>query len=179
VRDDDGVECGSGTVGRVWIRTRSQTIGYWDDSAATADILRDGWLDSGDLAHADEDGYLWFFGRKKQIIVHDGSNICPQEIEGVLVEHPSVIGAGVVGIHDAIHGENVRAYVVFDPAAEPPTSQELIRFARERVGYKAPEEIVALDEMPVNATGKVDRARLIRMAERSIHGPATPAATTR
>jgi acyl-CoA synthetase (AMP-forming)/AMP-acid ligase II len=69
--------------------------------------------------------------------------------------------------------------VVFEPTAQAPTSQELIRFARERVGYKAPEEIVQLDELPINATGKVDRAALIRMAERSIHGSATPAATTR
>ena len=74
-------------------------------------MVRDGWLDSGDLARADDDGYLWFFGRKKQIIVHDGSNISPHEVEGALIEHPAVALAGVVGVHDTVHGENVRAYV--------------------------------------------------------------------
>jgi long-chain acyl-CoA synthetase len=169
VRDDERCECGNGTVGRVWIRTRSQTIGYWDNPDATAEILRDGWLDSGDLAHADEDGYLWFFGRKKQIIVHDGSNISPGEVEEALDDHPAVALAGVVGIHDEVHGENVRAYVTIKDDAERPTAQELIEFARDRVGYKAPEEVVFLDSMPVNPTGKLDRVALKAMAEDHLH----------
>ena len=71
---------------------------------------------------ADDDGYLYFRGRRKQIIVHDGSNISPQEIEGVLLEHPSVESAGVIGIHDLIHGENVRAYITLrEGASGPPT----------------------------------------------------------
>ena len=65
-------------------------VGYWEAPEATAEVIVDGWIDSGDLARADEDGYLWFFGRKKQMIVHDGSNISPQEVEGALVEHPAV-----------------------------------------------------------------------------------------
>lgn len=175
VRDDDRCECGKGTVGRVWIRTRSQTIGYWQNPDATAEILRDGWLDSGDLAHADDDGYLWFFGRKKQIIVHDGSNISPGEVEGALAEHPAVELVGVVGIHDEVHGENVRAYVTVKDDAVRPSSHELIEFARERVGYKAPEEVVFLDEMPVNATGKLDRVALKAMAEDHLHPHGLPA----
>src|SRR5262249_13591225 len=105
---------------------------------------------------------------RKQIIVHDGSNICPQEVEGALVEHPSVDSAGVIGIHDVIHGENVRAYVTVTDGTERPTSQELIQFARSKIGYKAPEEIVILDEMPLTATGKVDRTSLKRMAEENL-----------
>ncbi|HEU5306757.1 MAG TPA: class I adenylate-forming enzyme family protein [Acidimicrobiia bacterium] len=175
VRDDDHLECAHGTVGRVWIRTSSQTIGYWRNPGATAEILRDGWLDSGDLAHADEDGYLWFFGRKKQIIVHDGSNISPGEVEGALAEHPAVALVGVVGIHDVVHGENVRAYVTIQDGAARPSSHDLIEFARERVGYKAPEEVVFLDEMPVNPTGKLDRVRLKAMAEDHLHPHGLPA----
>ena len=102
---------------------------------------------------------------RKQIIVHDGSNITPQVVEGALLEHPCIGSAGVVGIHDLVHGENVRAYVTLREGAERPADQELIRFARERVGYKAPEEIVVLDEMPRTASGKVDRTQLKRMAE--------------
>ena len=84
----------------------------------------------------DEDGYYYFYGRKKQIIVHDGSNISPQEIEGVLLEHASVESAGVIGIHDLVHGENVRAYVTIKEGADRPTSQELIRFARRKGGLQ-------------------------------------------
>jgi len=175
VRDEERCECRNDTVGRVWIRTRSQTIGYWDDPEATAGILRDGWLDSGDLARADDDGYLWFFGRKKQIIVHDGSNISPGEVEEAFAEHPAVALVGVVGIHDDVHGENVRAYVTIQDDAERPTSHELIAFARERIGYKAPEEVVFLDEMPVNPTGKLDRVALKALAEDHLHPHGLPA----
>jgi long-chain acyl-CoA synthetase len=159
----------------VWIKARSQTVGYWDDPKATAEILRDGWLDSGDLAHADEDGYLWFFGRKKQIIVHDGSNISPAEVEDVLAEHPAVALAGVVGIHDEVHGENVRAYVTLKEGAARPTAHDLIVYARQHVGYKAPEEVVFLDEMPLNPTGKIDRVELKNMAEDHLHPHGLPA----
>jgi long-chain acyl-CoA synthetase len=169
VRDDAGAEAPPGTVGRVWIRTRSRMIGYWEDPAASAAIVRDGWLDSGDLARADEDGYLWFFGRKKQIIVHDGSNISPQEVEEALSEHPRVALAGVVGVDDALHGESVRAYVTLAGDGPPPSGADLMAFARARVGYKAPEEVVVLDEMPLNPTGKVDRAGLKRLAEDHLH----------
>jgi long-chain acyl-CoA synthetase len=140
-------------------------VGYWNRLDATEETIKDGWLDTGDVMKADQDGYLWFCGRKKQIIIHDGSNICPQEVEEALLEHDAVASAGVVGIHDLVHGENVRAYITLKESAARPTSQELIRFARARVGYKAPEEIVVLDAMPLNATGKVDRVSLKRMAE--------------
>ena len=92
-----------------------------------------GWI-RGDMMHVDSEGYFWFFGRKKQIIVHDGSNISPQEVEAALAEHPAVGLAGVIGIHDQVHGENVRAYVALEPVVQRPTAQELITFARARVG---------------------------------------------
>jgi acyl-CoA synthetase (AMP-forming)/AMP-acid ligase II len=169
LRDEDGGEVPTGTVGRIWIDTRSRTVGYWRDAAATAEIVRDRWLDSGDLARADDDGYLWFFGRKKQIIVHDGSNISPLEVENALVGHPAIARAGVVGVHDPVHGENVRAYVTRREGAPRPTAADLIAYARARVGYKAPEEVVVLDEIPLNATGKIDRAALKRLAEEDLH----------
>jgi acyl-coenzyme A synthetase/AMP-(fatty) acid ligase len=96
--------------------------------------------------------------------VHDGSNISPQEVEDALLEHASVANAGVVGIHDLLHGENVRAYVELKQGAAKPLAAELIAFARARVGYKAPEDIVFLDALPLNATGKVDRAKLKALA---------------
>src|SRR5690606_1739434 len=91
-----------------------------------------------------------------------------------LAEHPAVALVGVVGIHDEVHGENVRAYVTLREGVARPTAHELIAFARERVGYKAPEEVVVLDEMPLNPTGKVDRVRLKRLAEEHLHPHGLP-----
>jgi len=170
IRNESGREVAPGHEGRLWIRSPAATVGYWDDGAATSAAFREGWLDSGDVMRADDDGYLYFRGRRKQIIVHDGSNICPQEVEDALLGHSSVESAGVIGIHDLVHGETVRAYVTLREGAERPTSQELIRFARARVGYKAPEEIVVIDRMPRTASGKVDRTTLKRTAEASAAG---------
>ena len=169
IRDDAGNPASVGAVGRIFIRSRSRMAGYWNAPEATAEVVIDGWLDSGDLARADEDGYLWFYGRKKQIIVHDGSNISPVEVESALVEHPAIALAAVVGVHDTLHGENVRAYVTVREGAPQPSSAEVILFCRGRVGYKAPEEVIFLDEIPLNPTGKVDRVGLKRMAEDHLH----------
>jgi long-chain acyl-CoA synthetase len=170
LRDDDGRAVAPGEPGRLWVRAPSTMVRYWDAPEATADVLRDGWLDTGDVMTIDADGYLWFRGRKKQLIIHDGSNIAPQEVEEALLEHPDVEAVGVIGIHHLVHGETVRAYVVARDPARRPTAQALIRFARTRIAaYKVPEEIVFLDALPLNATGKVDRVRLKRMAEDAAH----------
>lgn len=165
IRDDQGAEVSAGMAGRLWIKSPSNMIGYWNRADATAETIVGGWVDTGDVVEADEQGYLWFRGRKKQIIIHDGSNICPQEVEDSLLENPAVESAGVVGIHDLIHGENVRAYITLRPDAKPPKMAELIQFSRARVGYKAPDEIIVLPEMPLNAVGKVDRVALKQLAE--------------
>ena len=165
IRGEDGRGARTGAEGRVWLRY----------AVGDRRLLGERGGDRGDVPrrlarHRRRDerrrGRLSAVLRPaKQIIVHDGSNITPQVVEGALVEHPSVESAGVVGIHDLVHGENVRAYVTLVTAPSGPAgSPELIRFARERVGYKAPEEIVFLDEMPRTASGKVDRTRLKRMA---------------
>jgi long-chain acyl-CoA synthetase len=163
LRNEEGGPVDPETVGRIFIRTRARMAGYWEAPEATAEVLREDWIDSGDLARADVDGYLWFFGRKKQVIVHDGSNISPYEVEGALVEHPAVALAGAIGVHDEVHGENVRAYVSLREGAERPSAADLIVHCRERIGYKAPEE------MPLNPTGKIDRTGLKRMAEDHLH----------
>ena len=166
LRDDSGGEVAPGADGRLWIKARSTMARYWNAPDATAEVLRDGWLDTGDLMRADADGFLWFRGRKKQLIIHDGSNIAPQEVEEALLAHPAIESAGVIGIHNLLHGESVRAYVTLRDGAGRPTAQALIAFARTRIAaYKCPEEVVFLDAMPLNATGKVDRVRLKHMAE--------------
>jgi long-chain acyl-CoA synthetase len=160
IRSEDGGEVSSGKEGRLFVRTPSRTAGYWNDPGASAEVIREEWLDTGDVMRADADGYLWFCGRNKQIIVHDGSNISPQEVEEALLAHPAVESAGVIGLHDLLHGENVRAYVALKLGVTRPKALDLIQFAKARLGYKAPEEIVFLETMPLNATGKVDRGAL-------------------
>ncbi len=165
IRDDAGRELPPGEIGRLWVRHPGAMVGYWrrpDDTAAVFDA--EGWFDSGDLFEADSEGCLWFRGRKKQIIVHDGSNIAPQEVEASLLEHPAVNRAGVVGVANREHGENVWAFVELRRGAERPLPEALIAHSRQRVGYKAPEVVTILDALPVNATGKVDRTALRTLA---------------
>jgi acyl-coenzyme A synthetase/AMP-(fatty) acid ligase len=169
-RSEDGTELPPDREGRLWVRSHTNMIGYWSRPDATAEVIKDGWFDTGDLMRTDGEGYFWFCGRKKQIIVHDGSNICPQEVEDALLEHAAVENAGVIGIHDLVHGENVRAYITLKEGVQRPTVQELIRFARARIGYKALEMIFVLDKMPLNPTGKIDRVKLERMAAERSNG---------
>lgn len=165
IRNENGQELRRGQEGRVWVRFPGNMIGYWNNPKATSDTIVDGWLDTGDVMIADEEGYLSFRGRKKQIIVHDGSNICPEDVELAIAAHPTVDAVGVVGVHDLVHGENVLAYVKLKSGVAPPSASALIQFARQRVGYKAPDEIKFISTMPMGATGKVDRFRLKQMTE--------------
>jgi long-chain acyl-CoA synthetase len=165
IRGDDGRPLPAGETGDLWARTPCAMQGYWRDPTATAEVLVEGWLATGDRMRADADGVLWFAGRRRQIIVHDGSNICPQEVEDALLEHPAVTGAVAIGIHDLVHGENVRAYVTLHAGARAPAEAELIAFTRARIGYKAPTSIVVLDRLPLNATGKVDRPAIRALAQ--------------
>ncbi len=164
LRDENGLEVLAGIDGRLWMKGPAIMTGYWNNPDATADAMRDGWFNTGDVMMADEDGYFWCRGRKKQMIVHDSSNISPLEVEMAVVAHPAVDLAGVVGVRDAIHGENVWAYVTVRDGHPVPAAQGIIDIARKRVGYKAPEVIAILDRMPLTPTGKVDRKTLKQMA---------------
>ncbi len=170
IRDEGGNELPTGQSGRLWIKSPANMVGYWERPDATTETIVNGWLDTGDVMEADADGYLWFRGRKKQIIIHDGSNICPQEVEEAVMAHPAIEEVGVVGVHDHVHGENVWAYVTLSPGQDQPKRENVIQTARERVGYKAPEVVIFLDDMPLNATGKVDRVTLKNWAADQLEG---------
>lgn len=169
LRDDTGQEVPPNTDGTLWLRGDPLMTGYWNNKEATDAVMDDGWFNSGDVMSIDEDNFFYFRGRRKQIIVHDGSNIAPQEIEAAVMAHESVDLAGVIGVHDEVHGENVWAYVTVKQGAEAPKPDDVIAVARAQVGYKAPEVVVVLDEMPLNPTGKIDRPMLKRMAETTVH----------
>ena len=142
------------------IRSNATMIGYWNDPQTTAKALRKGWFHTGDIARRDSEGYLWFLGRKKEIIVRGGSNVSPQEVEAVLHQHGAVREAGVVGAPDPTWGERVIAFVSRRPGAKV-TPKQLIAFAADRLAaYKTPEEIVFLDDLPKSAAGKIQRRAL-------------------
>ncbi len=172
LRDEQGRAAPAGRDGRLWVKSPGAMLGYWEDPEATDQVLRcAGWLDSGDSVRADEDGVLWFTGRKRHLIVHDAGTLVPRDVEEVLVDHPAIASAGVLGVYDSLYGETLRAFVMLADDAEPPNEQEVIAFARSRVGYRAPEHIVFLDSMPMTADASVDRPALKRLAEAELHGP--------
>ena len=118
--DAQGNDVLAGQTGEVIVHSPFMTEGYWNDTAQTRKALRDGWCRTGDLARFDEDGYLWFVGRQKNIIVHDGANIGPAEVEDALLAHPAVAEACVVGVTDAVHGQNVHGLRHVAPGATRP-----------------------------------------------------------
>jgi long-chain acyl-CoA synthetase len=157
--DRDGIELPLGEIGEIVIKSPTNCLGYWNHPEATAALLRDGWLHTGDLGRCDADGFFYFEGRLKQIIVRGGSNISPQQVEEVLLSHPLVRESGVVGAPDPILGERVIAFVCARDAGL--TEHELRAFAGERIAdYKIPERIVFLPDLPKGITGKVDRRGL-------------------
>ncbi|MEO3787472.1 FadD3 family acyl-CoA ligase [Actinocorallia sp. B10E7] len=150
----DGVEVRVADDGEVLIRGYSVMQGYLDDPEATAEAIDpDGWLRTGDLGALDERGHLRIIGRKKDMFIVGGFNAYPAEIEGFLLEHPAVAQAAVIGVPDERLGQVGKAFVV--PRA-PVSEEGLIAWSRERMaGYKVPRSVVFLEELPLNATGKV------------------------
>ncbi len=154
-----------GEVGELLVKSPAMFVGYWNNPEATAAALDDGWLHTGDLARRDEDGYYWFVGRRKEIIIRGGSNISPLEVEEAIDEHPSVLRSGVVGAPDAHFGQIVVAYVVLREGAAAINADELRQFVAERLAaYKVPERLVFVPDLPLNPTGKVDRHALLARA---------------
>jgi long-chain acyl-CoA synthetase len=171
--DLDGHEVKLGETGEITVQSATNCVGYWNNVPSTKSTIRDGWLHTGDLAYCDVDGYYWFKGRTKQIIIRGGSNISPQEVEEALYRHRDVLEAGVVGAPDPVYGEIVVAFVVLRENSRV-ESEELRRFARETLAdYKVPERIFFLSEIPKGPTGKVHRRVLKEML---VSGAATVAA---
>ncbi|MGK5553660.1 long-chain-fatty-acid--CoA ligase [Actinomadura kijaniata] len=155
-----GEELPPGEVGELLVRGHCVTRGYHGNPAATAEAIRDGWLHTGDLARADDDGFLYIVDRMKDLVIRGGYNVYPREVEEVLHAHPAVAEAAVVGRPDERLGEEVTAYVALRPGAAA-TPEELIAHSREHLAaYKYPREVVILPELPRNATGKLLKREL-------------------
>ncbi|WP_116450579.1 class I adenylate-forming enzyme family protein [Blastococcus litoris] len=161
----DGEAVPPGTAGELWVRGARITRGYLDDPAATAEAIDpDGWLHTGDLAEMDADGACRVVGRIKDMIKTGGENVSPVEVEELLVQHPAVDRAAVVGVPDERWGELVVAFVV--PAAgREPDPAELTGFCREGLSpFKVPRLWRVVDDLPMTASAKVQRAELRRIA---------------
>jgi fatty-acyl-CoA synthase len=156
---DDGHEAPPGEIGELTISGPCVMRGYWGDPQATAAVIRDGWLHTGDLAVTSERGYYKIVDRKKDMIISGGLNVYPAEVERVLSAHPAVAEVAVVGVPDERWGETPLACVVSkDPAL---TLEELVRFsAGELADYKKPRQLRLLAELPRNSNGKVIKQRL-------------------
>jgi fatty-acyl-CoA synthase len=163
--DRSGSDVAIGEPGEIWIRGPSVMQGYWENEQATREAFHDGWLRSGDLGLLDEDGYLHIVDRLKDIIIVGASNVYPSDLEAVLDGCPDIREAAVVGKPDAELGEVPVACVVRTPG-RPITSQQVIGLFEHRLAsYKHPRDVIFLDALPRNATGKVDRRRLRDIVE--------------
>jgi acyl-CoA synthetase (AMP-forming)/AMP-acid ligase II len=163
--DDEGNEVATGETGEVVLRGPSVMSHYLDDPQATAAVLSDdGWLRTGDLGTVDADGRLRIVGRMKDMFIVGGFNAYPAEIENALLRHPGVRQVAVIGVPDERLGEVGMAFVVLTPDAST-TPDEIISWSREQMAnYKAPRYVEVLDELPLNATGKVEKLVLAERA---------------
>jgi long-chain acyl-CoA synthetase len=153
-----------GTPGEVLVRGPNVMAGYYDNPNATAEAMRGGWFRTGDIGQFDADGYLAIVDRKKDMVLRGGFNVYPREIEDVLMTHPAVALAAVVGVPDERLGEEVKAFVVLKPGASL-GADALIAWCREQMAsYKYPRLIEFRDALPLSATGKVLK-RALRQAQ--------------
>src|SRR5581483_7316410 len=165
VVDDKGHEVGDGQPGEVMLRGPSVMSHYLDDPAATTDALSDdGWLRTGDLGVIGEDGCLRIVGRSKDMFIVGGFNAYPAEIENMLLRHPDIQQAAVIGVPDQRLGEVGMAFVVARPGASV-TPDAVIEWSRdEMANYKVPRRVEIVADLPLNATGKVMKDVLRRRA---------------
>jgi acyl-CoA synthetase (AMP-forming)/AMP-acid ligase II len=162
VVDDVDRELPPGRTGEIVVRGPSVFKGYWNRGADNATTFRDGWHHTGDLGRFDETGALWYVGRSpaKELIKPGGENVYPAEVEKVLVEHPAIREAVVIGVPDPQWGEAVKAVCVRAPGAQP-TAEELIDFVGSRIArYKKPKHVTFVAELPRTADGAVDRQKV-------------------
>ena len=160
VVDAEGRDCAPGTVGEVIVKGPMVMKGYYNQPEASAEAIRDGWFHSGDAGYLDEDGYLYIHDRVKDMIVSGGENIYPAEVESALFAHEAVADVAVIGVPDERWGESVKAMVVRAPGADA-DEQTLIDFCKARIaGYKIPNSVDFVAELPRNATGKILKREL-------------------
>jgi acyl-CoA synthetase (AMP-forming)/AMP-acid ligase II len=170
--DREGRTVPPGTDGEIWCRGFNVMRHYFNNAAATAEVLTgDGWLRTGDVGVMDEDGYVRITGRIKEMFIVGGFNCYPAEIEIILCGMPGIARAAVIGVPDERLGEVARAYLVKDAVKDVVKDSQarldeaaVIEWARDKMAnYKVPRSVIFLEELPTNAGGKVDKAALAKV----------------
>ncbi len=158
------VPCGE--PGELCTRAYSVMIGYWSEPEKTAEVLRHGWMHTGDLATMDADGYVQIVGRIKDMVIRGGENVYPREIEEFLYTHPDIVDAQVIGVPDEKYGEELMAWVRLRSGVEELTAEAVREFCQGKLAhYKIPRYVHVVDEFPMTVTGKV---RKVEMRDESL-----------
>jgi long-chain acyl-CoA synthetase len=160
IQDEQAQPRPAGTDGEICVRSPGVMTGYWNSPGLNASVLAGGWLHTGDIGHLDDDGYLYVVDRKKDLILRGGFNVFPRDVEEVLLEHPDVTQAGVVGRPDPRLGEEVVAFVALGPDATV-TAEDLTAYAKQHLSAtKYPRDIRIVPAIPLTSVGKLDRKKL-------------------
>jgi long-chain acyl-CoA synthetase len=160
IRNDEGRVLPAGQDGEICVRSPGVLSGYWQAPEATAAALSGGWLRTGDIGRLDADGYLYVVDRKKDLIIRGGFNVYPRDIEDVLLTHPAVAQAGVVGRPDRRLGEEVVAFIALRPGADASTDELQAHARAHLAATKYPREVTILPALPLTSVGKLDRKQL-------------------
>jgi long-chain acyl-CoA synthetase len=165
VSDSEGRESlPPGEVGELAIKGPQVMGEYWNRPEETAAVLRDDWLFTGDMAIADDEGFIRIVERKKDVIISAGMNVYPREVEEVLHQHPKIVEAAVIGVPSKVREEVVKAYIVVEKGMELSKS-DVVSFCRDKLSkFKIPRQIEMVDELPKSAMGKILR-RVLRAQE--------------
>ena len=157
--DEDGNDVPEGEAGEIVARSGAMFRGYWNNSKATVETLRDGWVHSGDMGRI-EDGFLYLVDRKKDMIISGGENIYSREVEEAVIQHQAIAECAVIGLPDPKWGENVCAVVTLKTNASI-EEQALIEHCKSLIAsYKKPKKVIVVDELPKLVTGKVNKVAL-------------------
>jgi acyl-CoA synthetase (AMP-forming)/AMP-acid ligase II len=161
--DDNDNECPVGEPGEITFKTVAMFRGYWNNTAATLETLRGGWLHTGDVGKIDEQGFLYLVDRKKDMIISGGENIYSREVEEAVIQHDAVSECAVIGIADEKWGEAVCAIVLLKPGRKA-TADELIKHTVTQIAsYKKPKKIIFVDDIPKLPSGKVNKVELRKL----------------
>jgi acyl-CoA synthetase (AMP-forming)/AMP-acid ligase II len=164
--DEHGQDLTEGEAGELWIRGSNVMSGYWRDTEATDQVLRDGWYRSGDVAQLSDSGRVSIVGREREMLISGGLNVYPAEVEAVLHRHQDISEAAVFGVPDALWGEVVTAAIV-RRKGRPASEEDILRHCADSLaGYKLPRRITFLEALPKGTTGKVSKMELVEMETR-------------
>ena len=161
--DEEDSEVPPGSAGELLLNGPMRTPGYWNNPAATAEAIKDGWFRTGDIVRQDEDGYLFIVDRKKNMYISGGENVYPVEVEKFLYTHPDIAEVAIIGVPDEQWGEVGHAFIVCKPQTTL-SAEALRKFCDGNLArYKIPKHVTSLQELPRGDTGKINRKTLVDM----------------